>query len=1168
MVSDSFPLSEYQLGTWYAHLLEPQSPAFTVAPICARIRGVDVGAFRKAIDAFLERHPAWRVSVHGFGTEATQRVERHFEVPFFERDLRGATDDEIALVVRDDYRRPFDFSKGTVELFLYRSDGDPVLFFKGHHLTQDLVSTDILYAELPHDYEAVLDGRSAALPPEEGSYEEFVAWHRAKLDSEEGARQLAHWRAVLAGSTSALELPIDFQRPAVRHSDAGGTYSFEIDSRTIAGLSTLQPNLFRALMAAYQVFLHRYTLQHDFLVGTPANGRTAPRFNETVGNFVNMLALRTQVDGDLTFRQFMEQSARVVSAAGKNREVPLVRLVEHAGGRREASQAPMFSTSFAFNVNARVKSLSAFMIRDARCRSRFGRHEMETFPLAVLEGQYDLSMWGAPVDDRIVMELKFNRDLFAEQTVERLAAGFKTLLSGVVEHPDTRIRDVTAIDERQREALRVFATGAALRSERPAIHEGILARARSTPDSIAVEFGDQSLSYGELDAASERLARALSRRGVGRGAVVGVLLERSIELVIALLGTLRAGAAYLPIDPTYPAERIRFMLAHSRCAVLLSRQPDLGGGTPSLAIDRALHEPSVGAEALPRVADEDAAYIIYTSGSTGTPKGAVLSHAAIANHMAWMTEQFGFASSERVLQKTPISFDASVWEFWAPLLVGGTLVMAPPDAHRDTHVLVETVIERGITALQLVPSIFNVFADEESLSSCGSLRWLFCGGEALSIASVRRFRRRLGRDTCRVVNLYGPTETCIDSLAFDCSNAEGEGIAPIGAPIADTRLAVLDRAGVPVPLGVAGELAIGGAGVGLGYRHEPALTAERFVPDPGAHGRRMYLSGDRVRFASDGNVHFLGRADHQVKLRGYRIELGEIESRLREHSRVRDVVVVVHTDDAGAKLLVAYLVDGLLDGADDPSNASALTAELRAHLAGRLPDYMIPSHFIFLASLPLLPNGKCDRRALPSPRAEKRRVDPPTTETEKTLCRIWTDVLATDEVGVTDNFFDLGGDSIIAIRIVGRARSAGIALSISDFMRSPTIRELAAGAHAVSSADEKPPMAPFSLLAPSDRERLPSDVVDAYPATALQLYMLEQDRLHPTESLYHVASTYDVKLPYDEGALRAAVVNVATRHASLATSFADAGYTTPLQLVHRTPVVHIDRCDGDSADDT
>ncbi|HTO79350.1 MAG TPA: amino acid adenylation domain-containing protein, partial [Methylocystis sp.] len=678
------------------------------------------------------------------------------------------------------------------------------------------------------------------------------------------------------------------------------------------------------------------------------------------------------------------------------------------------------------------------------------------------------------------------------------------------------------------------------------LHELFEAQAAQAPEKIAVVFEDAQLSYGELNAKTNKLAHYLRRRGVGPDAVVGVCAERSLEMVIGLLGILKAGGAYLPLDPSYPQERLAYMIEDAKPVLMLTQaglRGDLAQELETLRLDADWSKVANESEANPPsgAAGQNLAYVIYTSGSTGRPKGVGVSHEGIVNRLAWMQARYGLGDDDVVLQKTPYSFDVSVWEFFWPLSVGSRLAVARPDDHREPARLARLIERHRVTTLHFVPSMLQSFLGHSELSSLASLRRVLCSGEALAGSLRDQF---FGAHGVELHNLYGPTEASIDVTAYASAASDRDGNVSIGRPIWNTQIYLLDAGLNPVPQGVAGELYIGGVGLARGYVNRPDLTAERFVPNPfGESGTRLYRTGDLARHREDGNIEFLGRVDHQVKIRGLRIELGEIEAALARVEGVREAIVVAREDGAAGKRLIAYVTAR--------ESARLEAAALGAALQRELPDYMVPSAFVMLEALPLTSNGKVDRKALPSPDFEARAAHAyaaPRNATEETLCRIWAETLGVERVGIEDNFFELGGDSLLSVRAVGLAKKRGVELTVQSIYKTPTIRKLVES-HDSSSLYERIDRStlPFALAPQSDRELLPAGLEDAYPLTELQLGMIYHS--HSGDHRYHMVDSMTLKCAFDEPSLRAAVNALMRAHPILRTAFDLGAFSTPLQLV-------------------
>ncbi|HEX2188170.1 MAG TPA: amino acid adenylation domain-containing protein, partial [Longimicrobiaceae bacterium] len=903
-----------------------------------------------------------------------------------------------------------------------------LLLATAHHIAFDGWSRGVLLRELRELYAAFSEGRPSPLPELPIQYADYAVWQRERLQGAGLASQLAWWRERLAGAPPLLELPADRLRPRVP-SFRGEQASARVPAGLADALRVLGreegATLFMTVLAAFQALLCRWSGQEDVVVGAPVAGRARSETDGLVGCFINTLALRTDLSGDPAFREILGRAREAALGAFAHEEVPFERVVEELRPERSLSYSPVFQVLLNFRNFPRTPAQAGGLGIAALAPDR----GVATFDLAleVEEGE-----------DGLVCVLEYAAELFERERMTLLLDHFLALLEQVAADPGVRLSAIRLPGRTDEPG-----TGAAGPRRAELVHERVAAQAGLTPDAVAVAREGGSLTYAELDLRANRLANHLRRLGVGPEVRVGVCMERSPELVVALLAVLKAGGAYVPLDPGHPPDRLAFVLEDADVAVVLTgggpaeRLP--AGGARVVHLDR--DRPLIAAESpsAPRVevAPESLAYVIYTSGSTGRPRGVMVPHAALASHMAWMGRVFPLAPDDRVLQKTPVAFDASVWEFWAPLQAGARLVPAAPGAHRDPPALLREVEEEGITVLQVVPTLLRGL-----LEACGGerrtgLRRLFCGGEALPAELAARAAAALGAE---VVNLYGPTEACIDATFQVRSGAEPGTTVPIGRPVDHVAAYVLDAGGSPVPPGTPGELYLGGAQLARGYLGRPGPTAERWVPDPfgAVPGERLFRTGDRVRRLADGALEFLGRVDHQVKLRGFRIEPGEVEAALREVQGVRDALVAVRVDAAGVERLVAWLeADG------------GVTVEgVRRRLREQLPEYMVPGAFVLLEALPLTPNGKVDRGALPDPAPDRSAAGAyvaPRTPTEETLAGIWAEVLGVERVGVHDSFFALGGHSLLAMRVVSRVREAvGVELPADAVFDAPTVAEMSA----------------------------------------------------------------------------------------------------------------------------
>jgi amino acid adenylation domain-containing protein len=758
--------------------------------------------------------------------------------------------------------------------------------------------------------------------------------------------------------------------------------------------------------------------------------RRLPELEPLIGLFVNTLVLRTDLSGDPSFVDLLGRVKQVCLDAYEHQDVPFERLVEVLKPERSLARSPIFQVGFALQ-NVPFPSWSGAGL------------QVQPMPADAGTAKFDLELLLTEEGDAVLGRLEYSLDLFDDADAHRIAQYFQRVLAGVAADPDRTIGRLPLLDEVERREILALGDGG--RAQWPGmglIHECFAAQAASTPDTEAVRFEGERLSYAELDRRANQLAHRLRRLGVGRDVLVGVGMERSTELVVSLLAILKAGGAYLPLDPGYPPSRLTFMLEDADVPVLLTQRHLAGRWPAGRATVLCVEELAAELEREPveapqiEIDGEDLAYVIYTSGSTGTPKGVMNVHAGIRNRLLWMQDAYRLDATDRVLQKTPFSFDVSVWEFFWPLITGACLVMGRPDGHKDGGYLIETIQREQITTVHFVPPMLQVFLLEDGVEDCRSLRRVICSGEALPRELQERF---FSRSAAELHNLYGPTEAAVDVTAWACRRDGEPRPVPIGRAIANTQIYVLDQQRQLVPAGVAGELCIAGRNLARGYLNRPDLTIERFVQDPfdPAPGARLYRTGDLARFRDDGALEYLGRLDHQVKLRGFRIELGEIEQVLAGHPRVREAIVTARPQ-AGDTRLVAYITG------ENPPTAG----ELIAHLKERLPEYMVPAAFVPLPVLPLSPNGKVDRAALPEPQLTRPDLvapyQAPRDRVEQTIAEAWTRLLGLDQVGVDDNFFELGGHSLLMAELRSTLQAQlHHPFTLVELFQYPTVRALA-----------------------------------------------------------------------------------------------------------------------------
>jgi amino acid adenylation domain-containing protein len=1044
---DRLPLSFAQERLWLLERLERLAAAYNI-PVAVRLRGrLDVAALQQSLTEVVRRHEVLRTrfDLSAAGPMAVIEPARPFDLEVVDLTALAASDAEAAARRRmaELVGAPFDLAQGRLlrAVLLRLSAEEHVAVVVVHHIVSDGWSMGILIREIGTLYGAYAAGKPSPLAELPVQYADYAVWQRAWLCGTVLARQLAYWRGQLAGAPAALDLPSDRVRPAVQ-SFRGAVERFAVSgavTRALGGLARREGvTLYIVLLAAFQVLLCRWSGQRDLVVGTPIAGRTDRATETLIGFFVNMLALRTDLSGDPTFRGLLGRVKEVAFAAYAHQDLPFEKLVEELRPVRDLSRQPLFQVLFALqNVPREELVVSGVSLRP--------------FGVEAVTAKLDLSLYLHETPEGLRGVLEYASDLFDGATIARVAGYFVRLLDGIVADADVRLSALPLIGSAERHWLvaQCNATAAAY-PDGQCVHELFGSQAVHRADAVAVTHEGGCISYGELDRRANQLAHHLRGLGVGPEVVVGLCVERSLEMVVGLLGILKAGGAYLPLDPSYPAERLGYMVADAAAPVVVTQAsvadhvPRCGAGVVRLDADWAAIARQPLAMPASGVRAENLAYVIYTSGSTGKPKGAMIRHGAVVNLLLALRDRLGFTADDVLLAVTRLSFDMAVPEFYLPLVVGGAVALQGRHVAGSGVRLNEALDTAGATVMQATPTSWSLLLEAGFRPRAGLRVW--CGGEALP----GHLAAALDVAGAEVWNLYGPTETTVWSSA---SRLVAGGGVPLGRPLSNTQLYVLDQWCEVLPRGAWGELYVGGAGLARGYVGRAALTAERFVPNPFGTGERLYRSGDLARWRADGELEFLGRVDHQVKLRGYRIELGEIEAVLRRHDDVKDVAVVTR-DDTGEKLLVAYVVG------HDPTQPPEPSV-LRAHVARSLPDYMVPSAFVALERLPLTPNGKIDRNQLPSPERHRQIVEyvAPCTPTEETLATIWAEVLALDKVGVNDNFFDLGGHSLLLLRLHQKLKAAlRHDFPLMILFRHPTVRSFEAflGADLPSrkSADE------------------------------------------------------------------------------------------------------------------
>ncbi|HVN78384.1 MAG TPA: amino acid adenylation domain-containing protein [Terriglobia bacterium] len=1038
------PLSYAQQRLWFLDQLDPSSAAYNMME-AFRLRGpLQKRALEKSLEEIVRRHEALRTRFVIEKNDPVQEIGPATAFPLHSEDLTAAAEEQRELVARrramEEALCPFDLATGPLmRARLMRLDAEEhVLLLTLHHIASDGWSMGVLFRELSALYSAFSQGGASPLPPLKVQYADYAMWQRKWLQGEVLQNQLAYWKQQLGGELPALELPTDRPRPAVQ-TFHGSVEDMVLSKSETEGLKRLSRRegvtLFMTLLAAFQTLLHRYSGQEDIVVGTPIAGRNRPEIEGLIGFFVNTLALRTNLSGNPTFRELLARVQEVALAAFSHQELPFEILVEHLQPERDPGRNPLFQVMFVFqNVPRESLKLTGVSTRPMSA----GRQAVK----------FDLTLSMEGNEEGLEGRLEYNTDLFDGTNIRRMLGHFKVLLEGIIAEPEQRLSKLPFLTEAERHQLLVEWNAQQRHyPEEKCVHQLIEEQVGRTPDAVAVVFEDEHLTYQQLNDKANQVALSLAKRGIGKGSYIPILMDRSIEVVISILSIMKAGAAFVPLDIQWPAERIKQVLLDLNSEVILVNKV-----TPyrEEVLNRSflLVDGRVACDSMPslnlNIDSGEPIYAIYTSGSTGKPKAAVVPHRGITNRFLWMNEFFGRDTAVAALQTTPHNFDSAIWQLFWPLINGGKTVI-PSSGSEMTANFLSTLIERhAVTITDFVPSVFNVIVpdlliDRSIRQKLRSLRIVIVGGEEITTAATHSFVTHF--PGVRLINLYGPTEASIGCICYEITGKE-RGKIPIGKPISNVQVLILDQNRNLVPVGVVGELYLSGICLGLGYLNDEKKTEAAFVDNwlTEIDCDKLYKTGDLARYLPDGNIEFLGRLDQQVKIRGFRIELGEIESVLCIHPQVREAIVVAREDGSGGKRLVAYVVL-------KPGKAATVN-ELRGYLRQKLPDYMVPASFVFLESLPLTPNGKVDRKALPDhgPQWPDLRsvLVAPRTPIEEILADIWCHLLGLSQIGVEDNFFDLGGHSLLAMQMISRVRhSFQIELPVRRLFETPTISGLA-----------------------------------------------------------------------------------------------------------------------------
>ena len=1074
-----FPLSFAQRMFWFLDRIEPDTPAYNL-PRALKIEGqLDREALRQAFQALLRRHEVLRTVFVDLNGELLQRVLEHVEIEFTVLDHSGLPTpqrmNETLRIASGEARKPFDLQNGPLlRLCLFcLAPEEHVLVLVMHHIVTDGWSMSILFKELAEFYGQLAYGKAAKMAALPLRYTDFAHWQLDNLTDETLRGDVEYWRENLQGCQDLLEIPGDHPRPPIQ-SHHGSIESFVIDDAVTGQIKELcgreGVTLHMALLAVFQVLLSRYTGKEDILVGTPTAGRDDPDLANIIGCFVNTLVIRADLSGGPSFTELLQRVRIKALEAYAHQKLPFGQLLAKLTRERPRSHTPLFQVMFILqNAPKQVVRLPGLLIEELELDSGLAKFDLT---LEIIEKQGGLSC-----------QIEYSSDLFERPTIQRMVNHFHNLILSAIDDPSRPVAklNILGMAERKQVTLDANATSAEYRRD-VTIAQAFEDQVRRTPNTISLFDGVRSISFSELDRRASQVANELIHSGARPGTPVGVYAKRSIEAIIGLLATLKVGSPFVPLDTSQPKHRLHLMLEASNCSIVLTHsalQPNLPGAMKCILIDAdaALwaNQSSISPSRQPI---GDVAYIIFTSGSTGVPKGVAGTHRATMNRLEWMYRTYPFSDREVCCQKTALGFVDSIWEIFGPLLCGIPNVLIPEEVVIDPELLLVSLARQRVTRIVLVPALLNALLEHapDLGDRVPDLRLWTVSGEYLPIDLVKRFRA--AAPEALLLNLYGSSEVAGDATYYPVEElAPGQHAIPIGKPISNTQVFILDRYKQPVPIGIPGTLHVGGDCLSQGYWHREDLTRERFIPNPfGANVGPLFDTGDRARWLANGNIEYLGRLDTQTKIRGYRVELGDIDANTRAHPSVREAIVVVTGSNPQSQQLVAYVVW---------RHACAVPFdELRRFLRERLPEYMVPNRFMELGEIPSLPNGKVDKHALPEPTiresAARARIEPH-NDIERQLVAIWREVLPDKEFGITDDFFSLGGDSLLAMQVLARVRKAfHVELSIRSLFDGPTVAALGHGVERAKLSGA----APLPAIVPRPRA---ATSVDALSAELLKL---------------------------------------------------------------------------------
>ncbi|MBN2444752.1 MAG: amino acid adenylation domain-containing protein [Spirochaetales bacterium] len=1129
----SYPLSHIQRGNYFDYLMFQESRAqYTV--FSARIlSNIDIEALRKSFEYIYERHDILKTVFVNENGEIRQKI-KYGSHCFFEYSDRLSIDTEnLRGMIQEEVFKKYDLALGPIfKVFLYKvADCHYALSISMHHIGCDFFSIPILLYELGQVYPQYVNHQPVRLKPLLSQYIDYVSWQEDYLKGENGKNDRLYWMRKLAGDLPVLSVPSDFSKTK-RIRNRGQWKSYAIDARITESLHNLarekNTTLYVLLLSAYYILLYNYTRQEDIIVGTISSGRNKAEFEANIGNYINQLPIRINVNPEMSFHELLDEVKTTLLESIEHGEYPFTLMVEKRVTQRVYDTNPIFQTMCVLQRSqvGELKNLPLFMLGDEKVKMNLGSLSLEPIKISQMEGDLDLYYEWFLIDDRLECACHYNPSVFLEKTISRMTSHYVNILESIINGPEKKICNFDLITEKEKnQILNDFNDTKSGYPDQMTIHGMFEEQVRRTPKSTAVSFKDAQLTYCKLDRLANKFGNSLLRRGVKSNSVVGIMVERSFEMLVGIMGILKAGGAYLPIDPGFPRDRIDHIIKESGIDILLIQKKFMEKINPSsLSYIIDCENPAFfmnESDAINQsISPKDLAYVIYTSGSTGNPKGVMIEHGSVINRLHWMQKIFSLGQDDTVLLKTPFTFDVSVWELFWWAFYGAKIFILNPGEEKNPQCIADSVFLHRITTIHFVPSMlhsFMTYIEKAGIANrLASLKRVIVSGEEIKHETIKRFSGLFGTMGIKLYNLYGPTEATVDVSSFDCDDIRCEGIVPIGKPIDNIRLFIMNKWGRLNPIGIPGELCIAGIGLSRGYLNNQDLTKEKFVHNELVN-ERIYKTGDLARWLADGNIEFLGRIDNQIKMRGYRIELGEIEHQLLSYNDVMEAIVIDKEDSDGDKQLVAYIV----------SKSSMDVSEVRDFLAEKLPSYMVPSVIIQLESMPLSSNGKIDRGKLKHRKLDRnirRSVVNPSNELECKLVSMWEKILNINGIGTEDNFFSLGGHSLKAIQLLTMInKEFNVNLELSKIINAPTIRNIA-------DAIEETPNDEFSRIDKAETN-------DSYPCTSIQNRIFLLNEMRHAGVAYNLPFVLKIEGKLDHGRLNRVFTELIKRHESLRTTF-------------------------------